>query len=161
MYIGFSCSPQSRPKPTLPRLAAHALSAVTLAFAGLLLTPAVEAADTGASSQRAVRIEFDGLAPYHQKREAFVDAQGRSRVIVDFVDSAQDSYLEAAREDIERFVRSRDRHNPVALRLIEDYERRFGIEPVYSANARGEPERSNLTTWVGASLTAYLTSEQI
>ena len=134
---------------------------MTLAFAGLLLTPAVEAADTVASPQRAVRIEFDGLAPYHQKRDAIVDAQGRTRVIVDFVDSAQDAYLEAAREDIERFVPDRDRHNPVALRLIEDYERRFGIEPVYRTNVRGEPERSNLTTWVGASLVAYLTAEQI
>ena len=161
MYIVFSCWPQSRPKPTLPRLAAQALSAATLACAGLLLAPAVEAADTAASAQRAVRIEFDGLAPYHQKREAFVDAQGRTRVIVDFVDSAHDVCLEAAREDLERFVPGRDRHNPIALRLIEDYERRFGIEPVYRTNAHGEPERSNLTTWVGASLTAYLTSEQI
>ena len=160
MHIGISCRPQSRSKPTFARVAAQALCAATLVFAGGL-APAVEAAETAVGPQLAARVTFDGLVPYHQAREAIVDAKGRTRVIVDFVDEAQDAYLEAASEDVKRFVPGRDRHNQITLRLIEDYERRFGIEPVYRTNAKGEPERSNLTTWVGASLTAYLTSEQI
>ena len=125
------------------------------------LASAADAAETPVAPKFAARIAFDGLVPYHQARKAILDAQGRTRVIVDFMNGAQDAFLEAASEDVKRFVPGRDRHNPIALRLIEDYERRFGIEPVFSTNAKGVSERSNLTTWVGASLTAYLTSEQI
>jgi hypothetical protein len=164
MDIGSSGRTQSHSKPTFARLAAHALSAAALMFAGGGLVPAVAAAEVAqpvVGPQFAARITFDGLVPYQPSREAIVDDKGRTRVIVDFMNDAQDQYLQSAIDDIKRFVPGRDRHNPLALRLIEDYERRFGIEPVYSTNAKGMRERSNITTWVGASFTAYLTPEQI
>jgi len=110
---------------------------------------------------RPARVTIDGLAPYQQAAKPITDAQGRVRVVIDFIESAADRYLEAARADIARFDPTRDRHNPQTLRLLDAKGAQHGIAAEYRRNDRGELERSNITTWVGASITAYLSTGQI
>ncbi len=107
------------------------------------------------------RIDVDGLAPYHASERPMVDEQGRVKVIVDFTTSAVDTYAEAAKPLLERFDPKTMRHNPQALMLIEAIERKYGIAPEFHSTERSEKERTNITTWVGASITAFLPRETI
>jgi hypothetical protein len=141
------------------RRLAGALAAVTVA--GLAAAPPGVLAETGKPPPRLERITIDGLAPWHRAEKPIIDGEGRIRVIVDLMEEATERQLEAARPLIERFDLKRDRHNPQALLAIEAFERRHGIEPQFRENGRGERERSNVTSWVGASVTAYLTAGQI
>ncbi len=94
------------------------------------------------------------VAPYAPADQPFVDAEGRTRVVIDFLPGSERSYLDAAqprprtRENddgrkIEFF------HRPQAAALVADYERRYGFE------------KQGMTSWTGVSVTAYLTPEQI
>jgi hypothetical protein len=132
-----------------------------VAVMGLAASPPVALAETGRPPPKLERITVDGLVPYHRAEKPITNAEGRIRVIVDLMDEATERYLEAARPLIERFDPKRDRHNPQALMAIEAFERRHGIEPEFQENERGERVRSNVTSWVGASVTAYLTAGQI
>jgi hypothetical protein len=106
-------------------------------------------------------VDKDGLVPFVRAEKPFVDERGRTKVIVDFMDSAKDRFLEAARPAIAKFDPKRDRHNPQSLLLIDEKSKRYGIGSVYRQNERGEQERADITTWVGASLVAYLDAEQV
>lgn len=108
-----------------------------------------------------VRITVDGLAPYQRTEKPLVDDQGRVRVIVDFMDSAKEPFLDAARGAMDRFVPGLDRHHPQALFMLDAKFKQYDIQPEYRRNERGEQERTNITTWVGASLAAYLNAAQI
>ena len=67
-------------------------------------------------------------------------------MIVDFTDEAYQSH---PRELLIDFDPKKDIQQPQALALIKDYERKFGFA------------REGLTTWVGASVTAFLTPQQV
>ncbi len=107
------------------------------------------------------RILIDGLVPYERAAKPFTDAEGRVRVIVDFMDGAKDRYLDAARNAIEAFDPKRDRHHPQALLLLDEKSRQYGIKPQYRSNEQGQQERTGITTWVGMSISGYLTEKQI
>lgn len=107
------------------------------------------------------RITVDGMAPYHTSREPFRDERGRTYVTVDFMPGAEAPYVEQARDALANFRLGRDREHPVMLLLIEDYERRYGIEAHYTTDENGTRRRSNVTTWVGASVSTYLDDAQI
>jgi hypothetical protein len=132
-----------------------------------VLALAIAAGPAGASESdvrpppRLERITIDGLVPYHRAERPITDEQGRIRVIVDLMEEAKDRDLDAARPAIERFDPKRDRHRPQVLLLLDAFGRRHGIEPEFRENERGERERRNITSWVGASVTAYLTEAQI
>jgi hypothetical protein len=85
-------------------------------------------------------------ATHHKSAKPIVDKQGRTRVIVDFTDEA---YLAYPRDLLINFDPKKDIQQPQALALIKEYEQRYGFV------------REGLTTWVGASVTAYLTANQI
>ena len=85
-------------------------------------------------------------AAYHNAAKPIIDKQGRTRVIVDFTDGARDAY---PRELLVNFDPKKDTQQPQVLALVTDYEQRYGFV------------REGLTTWVGASVTAYLTASQI
>jgi subtilisin family serine protease len=77
-----------------------------------------------------------------------VDKNGRVAVIVDFSKDADESYGTAfPTNEIGRVPASF--HRPSALRLVEDYERRFNFT------------RVGMTSWVGISVTAFVTPEQM
>ena len=67
-------------------------------------------------------------------------------MIVDFTDEA---YLSYPRDLLINFDPKKDTQQPQALALIKEYEQRFGFV------------REGLTTWVGASVTAFLTTRQV
>ena len=85
-------------------------------------------------------------APIHKAAKPITDAQGRTRVIVDFVDQARDVY---PADSFPTFDLKKDRHQPQVQALVTAYEKRYGFK------------RAFMTSWVGASLTAYLTPKQI
>ena len=85
-------------------------------------------------------------APIHKAAKRITDAQGRTRVIVDFVDQARDVY---PADSFPTFDLKKDRHQPQVQALVTAYEKRYGFK------------RAFMTSWVGASLTAYLTPKQI
>lgn len=119
------------------------------------------ASSAASSSNEQETRRLGGLAPYHQIDQPITDAQGRVRVIVDFWDSAADRYRDDAQADFKRFDLKRDRHNPLVLRLLDAKGAQHGLAAEYRKNARGEKERTSVTTWVGASIAAYLTKDQI
>ena len=67
-------------------------------------------------------------------------------MIVDFTD---DAYLSYPRDLLINFDPKKDTQQPQALALIKDYERKLGFA------------REGLTTWVGASVTAFLSPQQV
>ena len=86
-------------------------------------------------------------APYLRSDRPIKDEQGRIEVIVDFVDDAHLSYPDQplSREaQTERFT-----HVPQAVLLVENIERVHGFK------------RTGMTSWVGNSVTAFLTAAQI
>lgn len=85
-------------------------------------------------------------ATHHKAAKPIVDGQGRTRVIVDFTDEA---YLAYPRDLLINFDPKKDTQQPQALALIKEYEQRFGFV------------REGLTTWIGASVTAFLTTRQV
>lgn len=85
-------------------------------------------------------------ASYHRAAKPITDKQGRTRVIVDFTDEAYQAY---PRDLLINFDPKKDIQQPQALALIKEYERKLGFA------------REGLTTWVGASVTAFLTATQI
>ena len=85
-------------------------------------------------------------ASYHKAAKPIVDQQGRTRVIVDFTDEAYQAY---PRDLLINFDPKKAMQQPQALALIKDYEQKFGFV------------RQGVTTWVGASVTAYLTTQQV
>ena len=85
-------------------------------------------------------------ASYHKAAKPIVDRQGRTRVIVDFTDEAVQAY---PRDLLINFDPKKDFQQPQALALIKEYEQKIGFV------------REGLTTWVGASVTAFLTVRQL
>jgi len=85
-------------------------------------------------------------APVHRAAKPITDDQGRTRIIIDFEDTAQDAY---PAELIAKFNPKTDRVHPQVEALIQTYERQHGFT------------RAGITSWVGASVTAYLTATQI
>jgi Subtilase family len=85
-------------------------------------------------------------ATHHKAAKPIVDKQGRTRVIVDFTDEA---YLAYPLDLLINFDPKKDTQQPQALALIKEYEQRYGFV------------REGVTTWVGASVTAFLTTNQI
>lgn len=89
-------------------------------------------------------------APYLQVERQIRDKSGRISVIVDFVENAHETYPGVTPATPKRVANAVPFfHRPQVDNLIADYERRFGFE------------RSSATSWVGSSVTAYLTTNQI
>ena len=90
-------------------------------------------------------------APYLQTDKPITDEQGRISVIVDFVDNAHVSYPGETPLTV-KYEEGREVpffHQPQTLNLVADYEKRFNFK------------RMGLTSWVGNSVTAFLTPDQI
>lgn len=89
-------------------------------------------------------------APYLQVEKQIRDKSGRISVIIDFVENAHETYPGITPAVPQRIANSVVFfHRPQVDNLIADYERRFAFE------------RSSVTSWVGSSVTAYLTTSQI
>ena len=84
--------------------------------------------------------------PYHKADNPIFDAQGRKRIIVDFVDNAFEAYPQ---ELLAAFDPKKDTMQPQVSALIASYEARLGFK------------RELVTTWVGSSVAAFLTTQQI
>ncbi len=87
------------------------------------------------------------VAPYLRSDRSIKDEQGRVEVIVDFLDDAHLSYPD--RPLSREAQTARFTHVPQAVLLVEDFERVHGFQ------------RTGMTSWVGNSVTAFLTVEQI
>jgi len=146
---------------SLSLLLCKSTSTVWRALLGTLGTIAICAVCPAAAAPTVERITFNGLVPYHTGKAPMRDEQGRTYVVVDFMPGAEAPYAEQARDALASFDPKRNREHPQVLLLIEDYEKRFGIAPQYRVDERGNRQRSNVTTWVGASIAAYLTDGQI
>ena len=85
-------------------------------------------------------------APVHRAAKPITDDQGRTRIIIDFEDTAQDAY---PAELIARFNPKTDRVHPQVEALVQTYEKQYGFS------------RVAMTSWVGASVTGYLDTPQI
>jgi hypothetical protein len=85
-------------------------------------------------------------APHHKESNPITDKAGRTRIIIDFTDAAREAY---PRELLLTFDPKRDTQQPQSLALVKDYEKRLGFT------------RESMTTWVGASVTAFLTPQQV
>ena len=83
---------------------------------------------------------------YHRADKPVIDSQGRTRIIVDFVDTAHEAF---PRELWIGFRPKIDTVQPQVHALIKSYETRLGFSRVLA------------TSWVGSSVTAYLTQQQI
>lgn len=72
-------------------------------------------------------------------------------MIIDFVDDAHESFVADLPPKAENAVGKNDQffHQPKVLKLIEHYEKQYDFA------------RTGMTSWVGNSVTAYLTTEQI
>lgn len=88
----------------------------------------------------------NAIAPYHQADRPIVDETGRIRVMVDLVDEATHAYPTALWEKFDKDV---DSSHPQRRALVRDFEREHGLQ------------RTSSTTWVGASITAFLDAEQL
>ena len=88
----------------------------------------------------------NAAAPLMVAKNPIKDSAGNTRIIVDFVDQAQSRYTLA---EGYIFNPKTDRHHPQVLLLVEDYEKRLGFK------------RELMTSWVGASVTAFLAPQQI
>ena len=93
-------------------------------------------------------------APYVKSAKQITDEEGRVQVIIDFANDAHLKYpdkitvLPRTKQDgedkpIEFF------HNPKTEALVADFEKAYGLE------------RTGMTSWVGNSVTAFLTPEQV
>ena len=93
-------------------------------------------------------------APYSRTDQPFVDGNGRTRVVVDFLPGIEKSYPDAARpaprtkqnddgRKIEFF------HRPQVEALVAEFEKRY------------EFQRTGMTSCVGSSGTAFLSPDQI
>jgi hypothetical protein len=73
------------------------------------------------------------------------------QVIIDFVDDAHESLVAELPPKAENAAGKNDKffHQPKVLKLIEQYEKKYGFT------------RTGMTSWVGNSVTAYLTPAQI
>ncbi len=83
---------------------------------------------------------------YHRADQPIIDAQGRTRIIIDFVDDAHQAF---PRGLLAQFDPTKDKHQPQVLALVEQYERLVGFK------------RLLMTSWVGSSATAFLDTAQI
>ncbi|MBP6529804.1 MAG: S8 family serine peptidase [Burkholderiales bacterium] len=86
------------------------------------------------------------LPSYHAASKPITDKVGNKLIIIDFVKTAQDSYPGKLTES---FDPKKTRHHPQVLNLVQDYEARYGFK------------RAGMTSWVGASVSAFLNSQQI
>lgn len=85
------------------------------------------------------------LVPYHAAEKPIVDDQGRKSIIIDFVDDAHVNYPNGAALGWDK----RSINRPQVLNLINDHAQRYGYDP------------KGPTSWVGSSVTAFLTDAQI
>jgi hypothetical protein len=89
-------------------------------------------------------------APYLQTDKPIKDEQGRIAVIVDFLPDAHESYPGVTPREIPLALeKGKFFHQPKVLNLIADYEKRYGFA------------RTNITTWAGSSVTAFLDDKQV
>lgn len=92
-------------------------------------------------------------APYHAATKPIKDDQGRIQVIIDFTDDAHLSFPgdlpPQARADAAPSKDAKFFHQPKVLSLVEHYEKSYGFQ------------RSGMTSWVGSSVTAYLTRDVV
>jgi hypothetical protein len=86
------------------------------------------------------------LPSYHAASKPITDEVGNKLIIIDFVKTAQDGYPGKLTES---FDPKKTRHHPRVLNLVQDYEARYGFK------------RAGMTSWVGASVSAFLNSQQI
>ena len=93
-------------------------------------------------------------APYWPTDQPIVDAEDRTRVVVDFLPGAETTYPDA----VQARPRTRENddgrkieffHRPQAAALVADYEERYGFQ------------KQGMTSWVGVSFTAFLSPDQI
>jgi hypothetical protein len=97
-----------------------------------------------------VSAEAAAKAPYLQSDKPIKDGQGRISVIIDFNDDAHELYAgEVVRPTLDPKIEQKFFHLPKVLTLVKDYEDRYGFK------------RVGMTSWVGSSVTAFLTAPQI
>ena len=85
-------------------------------------------------------------AAYHKAEQPIVSKDGRTRIIIDFFDEAYEAYPTAL---LRNFDLKTSTQQPQVVALVQDYEKRYGFT------------RESMTTWVGASVTAFLTPQQV
>ena len=85
-------------------------------------------------------------AAYHKAEKPIVSKDGRTRIIIDFFDEASQAYPTT---NLENFDPKTSTQHPQVLALVQDYEKKYGFT------------RESMTTWVGASVTAFLTPQQV
>jgi hypothetical protein len=90
-------------------------------------------------------------APYLRSDRAIKDEQGRIEVIVDFADDAHLAYPDSQSSKPDDASRFKERFMPMpqTALLVEAFERNYGFK------------RTGMTSWVGNSVTAFLTPAQI
>ena len=93
-------------------------------------------------------------APYARTDQPFVDSNGRTRVVIDFLPGVERTYPDA----VKRAPRTKQNddgqkieffHRPQVEALVADFEQRY------------EFQRTGMTSWVGSSVTAFLSSDQV
>lgn len=93
-------------------------------------------------------------APYARTDQPFVDRDGRTRVVIDLLPGVEKTYPDAA----QRAPRTKQNddgrkieffHRPQVEALVADFEKRH------------EFQRTGMTSWVGSSITAFLSPDQI
>lgn len=114
-------------------------STAALCLALVSMTSTGYAADTPPPAKPA-------LPSYHAASKPITDEVGNKLIIIDFVKTAQDGYPGKLTES---FDPKKTRHHPQVLNLVQDYEARYGFK------------RAGMTSWVGASVSAFLNSQQI
>ena len=85
-------------------------------------------------------------AAHHKAEKPIVSKDGRTRIIIDFFDEASQAYPTT---NLENFDPKTSTQHPQVLALVQDYEKKYGFT------------RESMTTWVGASVTAFLTTQQV
>lgn len=113
-----------------------------------LTTPRWRRALSAIVAISAITASYGALAKtsYHKADKPILDGQGRTRIIIDFVDYAFEAYPQ---ELLAAFDPKKDSMQPQVNALIASYEARLGFK------------RELVTTWVGSSVTAFLTTTQI
>lgn len=92
-------------------------------------------------------------APYLRAAQPITDTAGRVQVVIDFTDGAADEFIAElpppnnARSD--GIQEKKFFHRPKVLKLVEHYEKTYGFT------------RTGMTSWVGSSVTGFLSVDQI
>jgi hypothetical protein len=85
-------------------------------------------------------------APIHHASTPITDQLGRVQMIIDFADTAHNSFDDNLTSDDDK---KWERQQKKVVKLINHFEKKYGFE------------RTGMTSWVGSSATAFLTPDQI